>query len=770
MRKTIFAIFAGATLTLSAPAQNVAAHFTMDAAEGSVTESVSGQRYAVASALPLVSVAAPDGQALRFDGYSNYIRAAIPADLSGKTLTVSMTLAAETYPMMSAEAEDVPTYARLCGNLDEAAATGFALELSSKGALRFRFATTAKRGGIVVVDSREKFVCGKWSTVAAVVDCRRGRATLCMNGREVGSAAFGRTALAPSAAPFLIGKDATEQLREGRFLTNTFCGLIDDIAVSRDAPASWSACASAPRDIRPDFRYPAERYAASLWRPLFHGMPSGGWTNESHGLAYSGGRWHVFFQKNANGPYMSRLHWGHISSPDLCRWREEPIALAPSEPYDIKGCWSGCVYDDGKGQHAVYTAVTNSRAVLAEATADDEALASWTKRGIIVDGCPEGMSDDFRDPYHFTVGGQEYLLAGSSKDSIGCCTLHRKTAEGYTRDGSLFFRGTSRSEHGRFWEMSNVTPMPGGRWLFTTTPLETDCGVRTLCWVGTIGEDGTFKPDRAEAQTLEMNGISRDGFGLLSPSLSTRGDTTLLLGIVPDKLPGSDNYRMGWAHNYSLPREISIDAAGNICQRPYTGLKSLRTATTVSWSACASAPRDFVRQTPHAPRDAGKDSCPPWSGGASAPPTLPSSWSGGAPAPPTLPLVQGRHIELLGDFTVGDAPFGFRFLKSGGHGATLSYEPSTNRLTLDLTRLPRRENDRRTYSGIYSATLPEAPAKGERLRLHVFLDGSIADIFVAGRWAFSVRLFPTEEAGVEAETFTAKPAECAVKAWVLAAE
>ena len=42
----------------------------------------------------------------------------------------------------------------------------------------------------------------------------------------------------------------------------------------------------------------------------------------------------------------------------------------------------------------------------------------------------------------------------------------------------------------------------------------------------------------------------------------------------------------------------------------------------------------------------------------------------------------------------------------------------------------------------WSATLPQRVESGQTLKLHVFVDGSTADIFVCDRWAFSVRLFP----------------------------
>jgi beta-fructofuranosidase len=154
---------------------------------------------------------------------------------------------------------------------------------------------------------------------------------------------------------------------------------MDDIAVYNSALTADEVAALANNtlasSVAPDFNYPSSRYAESLWRPQFHGMPSGGWTNECHGMTYSDGRYHVFFQKNANGPYMARLHWGHISSENLYLWTEEPIAIAPGESYDIKGCWSGCVFTDaqltGGKPNIIYTAVDNAKAVMAQASPAD---------------------------------------------------------------------------------------------------------------------------------------------------------------------------------------------------------------------------------------------------------------------------------------------------------------------------------------------------------------------------------------------------------------
>jgi beta-fructofuranosidase len=224
-----------------------------------------------------------------------------------------------------------------------------------------------------------------------------------------------------------------------------------------------------------------------------------------------------------------------------------------------------------------------------------------------------------------------------------------------------------------------------------------------------------------------MNGISKDGYGLLSPTIYQKDGKTLLLGIVPDKLAGSVNAEMGWAHNYSLPREISLASDGSLVQKPYSGLTGMRTETKVERTLQLN----------------GTESLAP---------------------------VSGRQVELLGEFTVGGGEMGFRFLKKGDKGASLTYNSDNGMLTLDLTALDRTANDNGVYNGVYAVALPKKVAVGQVLKLHVFLDGSIADIFVNDTWAYSVRLFPTNAEQTEAEVFATNNSTAKVSAWLLDAQ
>lgn len=702
-------------------------HFDMSLKGDNITDGISGNSYKVTSALPACTVGGLMGQALRFDGYSNFVKAAkVPATMNARNITISLVVAANTYPMMrTQDAEATPTYGHIFGNLDDEAKQGFAVMLSSQGDLQFKFYLS--NGFAYTTQSSEKVSLSRWHHIAVTIDQDNTTATLYLDGKKVGETTRVRNDVRLSDNSIMIGKASTD-LKDGIFLINTFCGLIDDVAVyNRVLTASDIAadCAAINLSAQPDFNYPDSRYAASLWRPQFHGMPSGGWTNECHGMTYSDGKYHVFFQKNANGPYMARLHWGHITSENLYKWTEEPVAIAPDQPYDLKGCWSGAVYEKDNTPHIIYTAVDNGRATIALATPKSASLKDWDKKGVIINGRPGGLSDDFRDPYWFTHDGKEYIIVGSSKDGLGCCTLHRYENGSWTNDGATFFRATNKAQHGTFWEMPNITDMGNGKWLFTCTPLGTSVGVRTICWTGTIGSDGKFIPDHEQPYYLEMNGISKDGYGLLSPTIYKKDGKTLMLGIVPDKLPGDVNYRMGWAHNYSLPREISLDSDGSLIQKPYSGLTSMRTETA------------FSAET-----------------------TLNGALS--------MAPVSGRYIEMLGEFTVADAAFGFNFLKSGSTMAQLRYDPKARTLTLDFSSLIRQSNDNGPYNGKYVVDMTKTPfAAGSRLKLQVYMDGSIADIFVADRYAFSVRIFPSFDTNVDVEAFAEGDTKATISGWTL---
>lgn len=176
-----------------------------------------------------------------------------------------------------------------------------------------------------------------------------------------------------------------------------------------------------------------DRLARALDRsyyPAFHICAPAAWINDPNGLCFFGGRYHAFYQHNPMGCVWGPMYWGHVSSPDLVHWTDEPIALAPSIEADREGVWSGsCVTAPDGRLYAFYTG-HRWLTTPAERTAHRElqclAVSSdgthFEKLGVVVDN-PEGLRN-FRDPKVFAHDGAWYMVVGQeSADHKGQIAL-----------------------------------------------------------------------------------------------------------------------------------------------------------------------------------------------------------------------------------------------------------------------------------------------------------------------------------------------------------
>lgn len=694
-------------LSVSGNEQYLIAHFPMDVSGNTTKEIVTGRDYVVQNNFNRPeNIAGAEGNALRCDGFSTFINAEInTASVSVLTeFSASVWCAVETYPMMTIDVYNTDmTY--IAGNMNDDSKTGFAFVLNSIGTFGFEIYMNGSKKRCIA--TLEKFPRYEWAKLTVVI--KDGIINLYKNGVLAGRTTFSETNFGIGNKDFIIGKSFANNM-SGVFRLNTINGLIDDIRIYSKALSESDITNKEPEN-KADLSIPESRHGSDIQYPAFHGRPATNWTNEPHGLVYYNNKYHVFFQKNANGPYMARLHWGHISSPDLINWDEEKIAIVPGDSYDIKGAWSGCVFTDEEfsdGKPTIfYTSVDYAKASISEASPLDEDLILWKKNASnpVIANRPSGLSDDFRDPYMFKSGDNLYMIVGTSKDGHGATTLHRynKTSKTWSNDGSIFYRGTDIS-YGTFWEMPVIIPMDENRWLFLVTNLGTSAGTETLYWVGSINADGTFNPYNPVPKKVEL--FSGHGYGLLSPSVTKHEGKTLAMGIVPDKLSGETNLRLGWAHLYSLPREWMLDRDNYLIQKPYEGLTKMRDNN-----------KKYILNN--------------------------SIITSG-----TTPIdeVKGKSVEIEAQFKISPATkIGFIVRKSGANGIEVYYNNATNKIVVDARNITRLWNDAGLYNGLYEAALPEDIQAGDIMKMHIFIDHSIMDIFINEKQAFSIRVFPTDE-------------------------
>ena len=657
------------------------------------------------------NIAGAAGMALRCDGYSTFASGNIDVSgLSTDKLTVSVWAAPESYPMGNNndgfKGDDQYFFA---GNRD--GNNGFGFFITPLGHYGFKYGTNE----LTVYD--EVMPQYEWSHLVVTIDAN-GDAVLYRNGVKK-TDSWGAS-INTGGNSFFIGKPRETQKYENRYHTNTFNGLIDDFEVYNkiltiDEITAYTA------ENEADLTIPASRHSNDIMHPQVHPMPSTNWGNETHGALFHNGKFHVFYQKNPNGPYMARLHWGHLVSTNLIDWEEERTAIIPDQMnYDIKGCWSGHIFKDaginGGKPTIVYTSVTGVPAI-SEATANNDDLKFWTKLSNNPRLKPLSGFGDFRDPSFFTANGNKYLVVGTTKDGKGAASLHRYNNGSWTNNGTAFFQSNNVAKAGGFWEMPNVTKV-GEKYLFTVTPLSNGFtnGVKTIYWLGDINSNGTFNPTSGTADNpsfFELEGTSKMGYGLLSPTFFEYDGKVLMIGIVPDKLSIDQSYNLGWAHTYSLPREITLSAdKKSICQKPYEGLKDMRTSTTSE--------------------------------------VLTNYNLNGTKS---LAPVSGRQFEICGEFTIGNGSFGYNFYKNGSKMAKLYYDEPSGAIKLDFSNTDhwtQEEGD--FFHGKYTSTTLGLWG-GDKVKLHIFVDHSIIDVFVNDTWAFSARMFITDANANDVEVF-----------------
>ena len=156
----------------------------------------------------------------------------------------------------------------------------------------------------------------------------------------------------------------------------------------------------------------------SQYLPKYHIYPKSGLMNDPNGLAYFQGSYHVFFQWYPYDAVHGLKHWGHTTSQDLIHWSDQEMALIPNQEFEKNGCYSGNAIEHDGQLFLFYTANYKTLAgkIAKQAMAIMSSDGSIKKLAApIIDGAPEGLSGELRDPFVFERDDQFYMLLGGSK-------------------------------------------------------------------------------------------------------------------------------------------------------------------------------------------------------------------------------------------------------------------------------------------------------------------------------------------------------------------
>jgi fructan beta-fructosidase len=147
-------------------------------------------------------------------------------------------------------------------------------------------------------------------------------------------------------------------------------------------------------------------------RPQVHFTSRRGWNNDSNGLVFYKGEWHLYYQHNPYGVQWGNMHWGHAVSDDLVHWRELPIALYPRQFGDW--CFSGSAVADVNDTGGFKTGAEDAIVAAYTSTGRGECIAYSNDRGRTFaefDGNPV-VRHQGRDPKVIWYGpGRRWVMA-----------------------------------------------------------------------------------------------------------------------------------------------------------------------------------------------------------------------------------------------------------------------------------------------------------------------------------------------------------------------
>ena len=690
-------------------------------------------------------VAGVAGNALRLDGFSTWATANFTYNFNRK-MTVETWVSMECYPN---DAENVNNNQLLASSLitQTLGETGYRISIDTYGTWWFQVTIA---GQTYYVFAPNKFPLYKWTHVAGVVDGPNNKILLYLNGQEVANANIPSTGSIEEAnAPMFIGKTNQDKERwVGNFLINAINAAIDETKIYAEVKSKYQIYQtyldgqmSAATTGFTATVVQESRFSHDINRPTFHAMPPANWTNEPHGfITDPEGKYHLFYQRTANGPFKFRNTWGHITSPDLVTWTNQRDALRPElttingvSNFDTKGIWSGDAIVENGSAYSFYTCVSTTGGLynpgIALAKSSDKGFNYWEKLGPII---PKEYVDDFRDPYLWKEGNTYHMIIGAKIAGQGSLSYYTSTDPqflSWQHQGTFSNVLTQMDPSSEIWEMPIFEPLANNKYVLIVNPIggtRTRFGenaTRGVYWIGTW--DGSkFTPDQTTHKNLDII------WGHLSPAVTRKSNGDLVaIGIVDERRNSASQLASGWAHTYSLPRVYSLMPDNkSLGQSPDPALKDLRDLTTFQRVRNLSVNGE-----------------------------LPISISGRA-----------SEIIMKIDTTSTGTKYGFNFYVSQDRSemTRLYYDTATKEFKLDKSKssLSTDVFEKTTIFGTYDEAVYGKPHK-----IQVFLDHSVIDVFINDHAVFSNRVYTTlpDSDGIELYSEGGTTVFEVVKAWQL---
>lgn len=310
--------------------------------------------------------------------------------------------------------------------------------------------------------------------------------------------------------------------------------------------------------------------------PQVHFTAPIGWINDPNGLVYFKGAYHLFYQHYPYDGVWGPMHWGHAVSQDLIHWEHLPVALAPDQPYDKNGCFSGSAIVKEDTLWLMYTGNIDN----GDGTGQQVQNIAYSKDGIhfeklasnpVLTGedLPEELvAAEFRDPKLFHHQGRYYaVVAAKHQDNVGCVVLVGSDNLIDWSFESIFLKG--QPHQGFMWECPDFFVLDGQETL-VISPMRYEAeGLSYHNLNSSVVVKGKVDWDKKEFQPESFSEIDH-GHDFYAPQ-TLEDDQGRRIMIAWAHTWGRTNYTQslqhGWAMAMTFPRQLKWEA-GQLIQIP----------------------------------------------------------------------------------------------------------------------------------------------------------------------------------------------------------
>ncbi|PLR84876.1 glycoside hydrolase family 32 protein [Bacillus sp. V33-4] len=318
-------------------------------------------------------------------------------------------------------------------------------------------------------------------------------------------------------------------------------------------------------------------------RLTYHLMPPVGLLNDPNGLIQYKGVYHVFYQWNPFDVGHGAKFWGHYTSEDLVHWREEPIALAPSEWYEKNGCYSGSAIKHGNKLILFYTGNVkdeHDQRQTYQCMAVSRDGIHFDKKGLVIE-LPQGYTAHFRDPKVWKKDDMWYMILGAQTLSEqGAAVLFSSNdLNEWKHLGIIAGSGMNGlSEFGYMWECPDLFELDGKDVLLVSPQgLEPEGNL-----FNNLFQSGYFIGSLDYAAPAFQHGTFTEldrGFDFYAPQtmLDAKGRRIMYgwMGMTDENEPFQPTVDHQWIHALTLPRELKLKN-DKLIQQPVEELQLLR--------------------------------------------------------------------------------------------------------------------------------------------------------------------------------------------------